>query len=414
MRMKLIYPRWPKLKEQTEFHLPPHGPVNFAAVVPRDVELTFVDETRVDLDTSDAPDVVALSVMLTSQVPRAKEIAAEYRARGVTVIAGGIAVMLHPDEMRESCDAIFLGEVEGHFDEVLGDLRRGELRRVYDRMAQLPPIESVGTARREILDRSLYVYRGVKMLDLVHASRGCRFNCAPCSVAVLGGRAFRARPIERVVDEIASIDNERLFLVDNSLAQDRDWERALFNAMIPLSRRFVSHPIQDDDEILDLARRAGSWYVYQAILDTSDFIRRRIRRYKEFGIGVEGTIILGTDDQTRDDILRLIDFCSEVDLDMAEFTILTPFPQTPYRRQLEREGRILTNDWTKYTADQVVFQPKHVSPTELQDLFHSAWDKFYGDNGREVKMARLFRKVVKRGKPDEALRRQGGPSSDEG
>jgi hypothetical protein len=32
--MKLIYPRWPKLPEQTEFHLPPHGPVLFSASVP--------------------------------------------------------------------------------------------------------------------------------------------------------------------------------------------------------------------------------------------------------------------------------------------------------------------------------------------------------------------------------------------
>jgi len=68
MWMKLIYPKWPKLAEQTEFHLPPHGPINFAAAVPAEVELTFVDENRVALDTDDRPDVVALSVMLTCQI----------------------------------------------------------------------------------------------------------------------------------------------------------------------------------------------------------------------------------------------------------------------------------------------------------------------------------------------------------
>ena len=404
MWMKLIYPRWPKLAKQTEFHLPPHGPVNFAAAVPRDIELTFVDENCVELNTSDRPGVVALSVMLTSQVPRAQEIAAEYRARGVPVIAGGIGVMLHPEEMGATCDAIFLGEVEGHFDEVIADLRRGALQPVYDRRARLPPIETIGTARREILDRSLYTYRGVKMLDLVHASRGCRFNCAPCSVAVLGGRAFRPRPIEKVVAEVESIDNGRLFFVDNSLAQDRQWEIDLFRALVPLKRKFVSHPIQDHDEVLDLAYRAGSWYVYQAIIDSSDFIRRRVQRYKEFGIGVEGTIILGTDEQSRDDILRLVDFCLEIELDMAEFTILTPFPQTSYRHQLEREGRVLHNDWSKYTADEVVFQPKQMTPTELQDLYYYAWDEFYRKGSKELKMARLFRKVVQREKTDGTYR----------
>jgi len=44
----------------------------------------------------------------------------------------------------------------------------------------------------------------------------------------------------------------------------------------------------------------------------------------------------------------------------------------------------------------VVFQPKHMTPTELQDLYYWAWDRFYGADGRQTKMARLFRKVVLR------------------
>ena len=43
MKMHLIYQRWSKLNRQTEFHLPPHGPVVFAATVPEAVELTFTD-----------------------------------------------------------------------------------------------------------------------------------------------------------------------------------------------------------------------------------------------------------------------------------------------------------------------------------------------------------------------------------
>jgi radical SAM superfamily enzyme YgiQ (UPF0313 family) len=400
LRMKLIYPAWPRLPEQTEFHLPPHGPVVFAAALPPDVEVTFVDEKRTPLDTSDVPDVVALSVMLTCQIPRAKQIAAEYRRRGVPVLAGGIAVMLHAEEMAQACDAVFLGEAEGHIGAVLDDLRRGELRRVYDEMGRLPPTESIGPARRDILDRSLYVHRGVRMLDLVHASRGCRFHCAPCAVAYLGGRVFRPRPVAKVIEEIRGIDNHRLFFVDNSLAQDREWEKELFTALIPLRKKFVSHPIEADDEVLDLAYRAGSWYVYQAILGISDTLRERIRRYHDHGIGVEGTIILGTDDQDRDGVLRLLEFVKELGLDMAEFTVLTPFPHTSYREQLEREGRILHDRWEEYTSGRVVFQPKHMTPTELQDLYHHAWEDFYGPSGREEKMGRLFHKVVKRERAD--------------
>ena len=68
--------------------------------------------------------------------------------------------------------------------------------------------------------------------------------------------------------------------------------------------------------------------MYQAVYDTSDYIKERVKRYHDHGIGVEGTILLGLDNQTEDDCKRLIDFLGEIDLDLAEFTILTPFPHT--------------------------------------------------------------------------------------
>jgi radical SAM superfamily enzyme YgiQ (UPF0313 family) len=195
---------------------------------------------------------------------------------------------------------------------------------------------------------------------------------------------------------MASIDNTRLFIVDNSLAQDRQWLKDLFKAMAPLKKSWVSHPILDDDEILKLAADAGCWYVYQAIVKPSNGIRRRIRRLKEHGIGVEGTIILGTDEQDEDDIKRFVEFLIEINLDMAEFTILTPFPHSPVRVDLERTGRLLSNDWSKYTADKVVFQPKRMTPEKLERMYHYAWDTFYDSRGAELRMANLFKKVIQK------------------
>lgn len=396
MKLKLIYPKWPKMLRQTEFHLPPHGPVVFAAALPADVEVDFVDENLETIDFEDRADLVAISMMLTLQVKRGWEIADAYRNRGVTVIFGGIATMLHAEETLAHADAVFLGEAEGRMEEVLSDFKKGTLRRVYDYMAEPPPIERVGTARRDILNRELYNYKGVQMVDLVHASRGCRYNCYPCCVAFLGGRQFRPRPVEAAVAEMASIDNNRLFIVDNSLAQDTRWEKELFKAMIPLKKNWCSHPIEDKPEVLDLAAQAGAWYVYQAVFDTSDHIRDRIRRYHDHGIGVEGTILLGLDDQTEDDIKRLVDFLLEIDLDLAEFTVLTPFPHTRVHADLKRQNRIISFDWNDYSADKVVFQPKHMSPERLQELLHYAWDTFYADEAQELKMFKLLKKVVQK------------------
>lgn len=405
MKLKIVYPSWPKLERQTEFHLPPHGPVVFAATVPEGVDIIFEDDNVEQINFDEHVDLAAVSTMLTCQLPRAFEIAAEFRARKVPVIFGGISTILHGEEVAQHADSVFLGETEGRFSKVLEDFENGRLQPVYNYMNDRPDVGLIGPARRDILKRELYNYRGVQMLDLVHASRGCKFNCFPCCSGFLGGRKFRPRPIDKVIAEMEQIPNNRLFIVDNSLAQDRDWLIELFTAMKPLKKKWVSHPILYDEEVLKLASEAGCWYVYQAIFDTSDVIRDRIKMLKDFEIGVEGTIILGLDDQDVDYIKRLVNFLCENEVDVAEFTILTPFPHSPIREQMEKDGRILHNNWIEYTADKVVFQPLKMTPEELQDVYYYAWDTFYANSGYELKMGNLFQKVVMREIADNTYKR---------
>ncbi len=404
MRFKLIYPKWPKLKRQTEFHLPPHGPVVFAASLPDYVDVEFVDENLETIDFDDPADLVGISMMLSLQVRRGWEIADTYRKKGVKVIFGGISTMLHAEETMKHADSVFLGEAEGKMDKVLSDFRNGRLQQVYDFMGDRPPIEQVGPARRDLLKKDLYSYKGVQMVDLVHASRGCRFHCYPCCVAYLGGKQFRPRPIDKVVKEMAGIDNNRLFLVDNSLSQDTEWEMELFREMIPLKKKWCSHPIEDKPEVLDLAAQAGAWYVYQAVFDTSDYIRERIRRYHDNGIAVEGSILLGLDHHTEDYIKGLVDFLLEIELELAEFTVLTPFPHTKAFDDLKQQDRIFSYDWNDYSADKVVYYPKHMSPDRLQQLLHYAWDSFYQDESQELKMFKLFQQVIRKEMVDKTFR----------
>jgi radical SAM superfamily enzyme YgiQ (UPF0313 family) len=396
MKFKLIYPKWPKLDRQTEFHLPPHGPVVFAASLPLDIEVDFIDENLELIDFDEPVDFVGISMMLTVQVKRGWEIAARYRRQGIPVICGGIATMLHAEETMAHVDSVFIGESEGKMEQVFADFRQGRLQKVYNFLEDRPPIEMVGTARRDILNRELYNYKGIQMVDLVHASRGCRFHCYPCAVAYLGGKKFRPRPIDKAVAEMAGIDNNRLFIVDNSLAQNTQWEMDLFREMIPLKKSWCSHPIEDKPEVLDLAAQAGAWYVYQAVFDTSDLIRNRIRRYHDHGIGVEGTILLGLDHHTEGFIKRLVDFLLEIELDLAEFTVLTPFPHTKAYDDLRQQDRIFSHDWNDYTADKVVYHPKQMSAEKLQQLLHYAWDTFYHDESQELRMFKLFQRVIQK------------------
>lgn len=396
MKFKLIYPKWKKLPGQTTFNLPPHGPVVFAATLPPHVEVSFTDENVEDINFDEACDFVGISMMLSTQVRRGWEIADEFRKRGKQVLFGGISTMLHAEETLNHADSVFLGESEGRMEEVIRDWETGKLKKVYNFLGNQPDINLVGPARRDLYKRELYNHKGVQMVDLFHASRGCRFSCYPCAVSYLGGRSFRPRPIDKTIQDLETIDNNRLFIVDNSLAQDSQWELDLFKEMIPLKKKWISHPIEDDPKILDMAAQAGAWYVYQAVYDTSDYIKERVKRYHDHGIGVEGTILLGLDNQTEDDILRLIDFLLEIDLDLAEFTVLAPFPHTKAYDDLLRQGRIFDHDWNHYNAGQVVYQPKHMTPQRLQELYDYAWEAFYKDESQEQKMFKLFTQVMMR------------------
>jgi hypothetical protein len=102
------------------------------------------------------------------------------------------------------------------------------------------------------------------------------------------------------------------------------------------------------------------------------------------------------DDHDEEYIKRLVDFLLEICLDLAEFTILTPFAHTPIRAQLEKENRIISNDLLRYNAAEVVFQPKKLSPEKLKELYHYAWNTFYHDEPQTYKMYKMYKRIISR------------------
>ena len=63
-------------------------------------------------------------------------------------------------------------------------------------------------------------------------------------------------------------------------------------------------------------------------------------------------------------VVGLISFGGLPRLEDPEFTIkealiLTPYPGTPLFDRMEKDGRILTRDWSKYNQIDVVFNPKN-------------------------------------------------------
>jgi hypothetical protein len=82
---------------------------------------------------------------------------------------------------------------------------------------------------------------------------------------------------------------------------------------------------------------------------------------------------------------ELIDFIDETNLLMPLINVLTPFPGTELFKRLEKEGRIIHKDWSRYDAKHVVFKHPSLSSKELSDgyrkivravySFDSIWKK---------------------------------------
>jgi radical SAM superfamily enzyme YgiQ (UPF0313 family) len=394
MHFHLIAPRWPKIPEQSPFHLPPLGLIQVAACAPPDVEVSVTDETVEEIDFEGNYDLVGISSMLTCSAPRGWAIADEFRARGVPVVMGGMHVALCPEECLQHADAVVLGEGEGLVEELIADFRRGELKRLYGREGFLN-MAGVPDPRRDLYDKKAhYSYKGWELMDLVQTSRGCRFNCSPCTVPRLRGHEHRIRPWEHVQGDLDDC-TDLVFIVDNSLEQNPEYEKELFRHLRDTGKRWVSHPISPEPENLKAAREAGCWYVYHAIYTISDKIRDRVKRFHDHGIAVEGTILLGLDHHTEDFIKRFTDFLLSIELDLAEFTVATPFPNTPFYDEMAAEGRIIDHDLSHYNAATVVFKPRQMSPERLQELYQEAWRCFYAEESQSARMSRLFMNLMR-------------------
>lgn len=123
--------------------------------------------------------------------------------------------------------------------------------------------------------------------------------------------------------------------------------------------------------------------------------REKIAAIQDSGIGVYGTFIVGLDQDDKGIFEATSRFILENRLYGANVTVPTPLPGTELRLFLEREGRILCNDWAFYTLWDVVIQPKQMTAEELEkgllDVYLSISDSASADSKlREMLKAMRF------------------------
>ncbi len=389
MRITLIVPRWPdgSLWSKVVFRFPYLALTTLAALTPANVVVRLIDENVEDLDWQALPDLVGISLM-TPLAPRGYEIAAAYRQRGVPVVLGGIHATMMPEEAATHADAVVVGEAERLWPQVVADAIQGRLQPLY-RQSSYTPLAHLPAPRRELLKRKAYFF-----VNTVQTTRGCPFDCEFCSVTQFFGNTYRPRPLAEVEREIQNLEGRFVFFVDDNIIGDRVYARDLFERLAPYRLKWASQAsitIAKDAELLNLARRSGcmglfigfeslSQQTLQAMgksFNRVNAYRDRIKRIHDHGIGIQGSFIFGNDGDTSAVFEDTVRFTLDSRLDAALFSILTPFPGTRLYHKMRSQGRILSHDWSRYDMNHVVFEPRGMSPQQLQQGFHWAYRRLY-------------------------------------
>jgi radical SAM superfamily enzyme YgiQ (UPF0313 family) len=206
---------------------------------------------------------------------------------------------------------------------------------------------------------------------------------------------LRTRPVAAVAAEYASFDGKVVILWDDNLAGDLDYAKRLCRALAPHRKWWssqVSIQAADDEEFLELAARSGCKQLFiglESVCQTSlngvakqfnhvDRFAGAIERIHAHGLAVQAGIVFGFDEDAAAVFDQTIDFLEEPGVENATFNLLTPFPGTPLYERLDREGRILTRDWSRYNGRaDVVYQPRRMTPETLLAGFRQANQRFY-------------------------------------
>ena len=366
------------------FRLPVLGLLKVAALTPPGWQVTIQDEKVEPLDLDQDADLVGITAM-TTVAPRAYQIADHLRRRGVEVVMGGMHASALPDEALAHCDSVVVGEAEELWPRVLDDFEQRSLRRIYRHENGFPSLEHLPRP-----DWDLYRDKRYLPVHFVETTRGCPLDCEFCAVTTAFGGKYRNRPAEEVVAELRSLRpfegrfilKNCVFFVDDNIISNRAYARELLPRLAEFKLKWFSHAsmnIAKDDEILQLCQRSGCVGLFIGFETLSDESLRAmgkrtnhpheylevVRRIHDHGIGIDASFVFGLDGDDEGVFDRTLDFVARARIEIAYYSILTPYPGTRLHDRLTQEGRILSRDWSLYDTSHVVYQPRPFTPDQL-------------------------------------------------
>lgn len=389
----------------------------------------ITDETLepLDVDSVRAGDIVGIGIH-TGNALRGYEIGQQIRARGATVVFGGIHASLFPDEAHElgGAHAVVRGDGDVVWPVVLEHAVQGTLQRTYE--GGRVDADAFVPARWDLLPEGRYMWGSVQTV------RGCPKHCSFCSVWRTDGQKPRQRGVDVVVEEIRDLrrrgfrfvaladDNfYPVALADLAMAERQkntarlEQLRALRAERFELMARLAELPrdmvfftqitmeAAEDVAFLDAMRRAnikgalvgveavtpeGLKDVYKNFNDAGDALVERLRTFREHGVHVLGSFIFGLPSDRPSTFDATAEVAERAGLTFAQFVMLTPYPGTVDFEAWEKKigadaarvaGIPITRHWLIPQAHRPkVYAPHPVmTPDEIRARTQAVWDRFY-------------------------------------
>ena len=370
-----------------------------------DTRVFIEDVAKPDWKALYEADVIGIST-ITSTAPRAFKLADDFRAKGKTVIMGGPHVTFLPEEALAHADYVVRGEGEDAIVELMEALEGRRSLGDVDGLSYKAPSGFVhNPGRKFIADLDAYP---VPDFSLVHSwsekpivpiatSRGCPFDCRFCSVIQMFGRKYRFKSHDRVMEEVRAVAGTKsaVFFIDDNFTANKARTKELLRSIIAEGLKLewnaqVRSDAAEDPELLSLMKESGCTNVFVGFESINpktlelfnkrqklEDITRAIRSFREHGLRIHGMFVFGSDTDEVATIRETERFARKAGVNSVQFLMLTPLPGTPVYAEMSEQGRLLHTDWSRYDAHHAVFQPKLMTPTELQRETFKAMAKFY-------------------------------------
>jgi len=388
----------------------------------------------------------------TPVVPYAWKLAGEAKSAGLPTVFGGPHATLMPEESlnQPEIDLVFQGEGEAAIVQIVAALEQDQGKvnphtgirtwdeRVWHQVHGLlfrnhagdvvrnPPaplpqdLDAIPFPAHHLfkLDRYTNLNPVTDGLDpkarafTIMTSRGCPYQCIYCSKPVTGD-TWRGRSPENVVKEWAWLVRDmgatEIGVTDDiwNLKLDRAKEicRQIVQAGVNTVPWVTVHGMKVnhvDQELFDLMKAAGCKRVgfgveagnAQVLKDirksqTLAQIRQAFACAKKAGIQTMGFFILGLPTDTEATMEETIRLALELDPELANFMISTPFPGTELYNIVQRDGQILAHDWSDFAIHEqkARYTIGALTAEMVERKWHEAYRRFYLRPNRLIRRA---------------------------